>query len=135
MKNCEFCDKEFSPVRKLQRFCTKSCGNKMYHKVNRVATTARHRAVNLQKRYGVTIEQYDEMLAQQNGLCAICNKTCGTGRNLAVDHDHATGEVRGLLCAECNTGLGKFKDSLDLLTGAMSYLIKSENVIGKVVQK
>lgn len=59
----------------------------------------RHR---LKKHYGVTPERYDEMLSAQDGVCAICSKPCHTGRRLAVDHDHATGVVRGLLCYRCN---------------------------------
>jgi len=58
------------------------------------------------KRYGITIEQYNEMVANQNGLC----KMCGTKpTQLHVDHDHNTGEVRGLLCVSCNVHLGWFE--------------------------
>ncbi len=61
------------------------------------------------KRYGITVEQYDAMLRQQNGLCAICGRAPKRFR-LAVDHDHETGEIRGLLCTRCNLGLGWFRD-------------------------
>ena len=71
---------------------------------------------------------YDTMLAAQNGLCAICQRppTSGRGKKLHVDHDHGTGCIRGLLCHDCNTGLGKFLDSPSLLQDAISYLQHQE---------
>jgi hypothetical protein len=82
----------------------------------------------LEKRYGITLEQYDEMVALQGGRCAICNKlpkgTSHTSRRLAVDHDHATNAVRGLLCGPCNTTIGMIEDSPDLLDRMRRYLSK-----------
>lgn len=68
-------------------------------------------------RYGITSEQYNEMLSLQNGLCALCKQkeyvrsTDGTGssKRLAVDHDHNTGKIRGLLCHSCNVALGQYE--------------------------
>lgn len=57
-------------------------------------------------RYGVTREQYENMLEAQNGTCGICKEPCKTGQRLCVDHDHETGQVRGLLCRACNVHLG-----------------------------
>jgi hypothetical protein len=57
---------------------------------------------NLKANFGITIEDYDRMLAAQNGVCYLCGKPCGTGNFLAVDHDHTTGAIRGLLCLRCN---------------------------------
>ena len=69
------------------------------------------------RRYGLTITQYYDMVKQQNGLCNICGvDRCNTGRRYAVDHDHATGRVRGLLCFDCNTRLGWYdrnKEAID----------------------
>lgn len=70
-------------------------------------------------KYGVSPEEYDRMCA---GGCMICGGSCGTGKRLAVDHDHETGAVRGVLCAACNLGLGKFKDNPWLLRRAIEYL-------------
>ena len=78
----------------------------------------------LQKRYGITEEVYDQMLANQVGCCAIC-RSHDPGKRRAffcVDHSHATGQVRGLLCAECNTAIGKFKDDPTILREASLYL-------------
>lgn len=82
----------------------------------------------LKSRYGLTIEAYQDILDFQNGTCAICHQpetaknSKGGTKTLAVDHDHETGEVRGLLCDNCNLGLGRFSDSIDLLESAISYL-------------
>ena len=86
---------------------------------------ALNRARLLKRRYGITEEQYTERLDKQNGLCAICKcpPTSG-GRSyiLQVDHDHVTGEVRGLLCDSCNKGLGSFKENISNLESALDYL-------------
>lgn len=71
--------------------------------------------------YGLTEETYNEMFDSQGGKCLIC----GDALTLVVDHDHVTGKVRGLLCNQCNVGLGSFKDRLDLLRNAVLYLQKS----------
>ncbi len=82
------------------------------------------RRLSLSK-YGLEPEDYDAMLEQQGGLCAICKRECVTGRALHVDHDHNTGRVRGLLCHKCNSGLGQFGDSLDVIRSALTYLGRS----------
>ncbi len=70
--------------------------------------------------YGITLVEYDEMFTTQNGVCAICAEPPETV--LHVDHDHATGNVRGLLCSPCNTSLGGFRDNPTLLMAAVAYL-------------
>jgi Recombination endonuclease VII len=70
--------------------------------------------------YGLTKEGYDRMLAQQHGACAICKRQ--PQETLCIDHDHDTGQVRGLLCRKCNLGLGFFDDSPSLLRAAAAYL-------------
>lgn len=71
--------------------------------------------------YGITRAEFDFMLKEQGGHCAICPRTNGR-RALAVDHDHATGKVRGLLCDNCNHTLGKMRDDPELLRRAADYL-------------
>jgi Recombination endonuclease VII len=78
--------------------------------------------------YGLTMDQFTGMLESQKSVCAICQST--SDRKVifpVVDHCHATGRVRGLLCANCNHGLGKFKDSPDLLMRAVEYLIRGSS--------
>lgn len=76
------------------------------------------REQNLWHRYGITEAEFDTLLAQQGGGCAIC----GRQTTLCVDHDHDTGEVRGILCRECNRALGLFGDDSDTLERAAKYL-------------
>lgn len=85
----------------------------------------RHFFRKLMKRYGLTVEQYNQMFAEQGGVCAICGQqeVHEYRRRLSVDHNHETGEVRGLLCHACNTGLGKFGESAERLQRAVNYLL------------
>lgn len=83
--------------------------------------------ISLRRRYGITVDEYEAMLKQQRGVCAICLQECTSGKSLAVDHCHKTGKVRGLLCAACNVSLGKFKDSTALLESAIKYLKEHQN--------
>ena len=88
------------------------------------------RNIELKKNFGITLEQYNEMLDSQGGVCAICgnvettvNHNTKKVQNLSVDHCHTTGKVRGLLCNLCNTGLGKFRENPDFLAKAISYIL------------
>lgn len=83
--------------------------------------TKRERATNarLRRDYGISLADYEAMLVAQDDRCAICGDS---GRRLSVDHDHETGVVRGLLCPNCNLGLGHFQDRPDLLRAAVDYI-------------
>lgn len=78
----------------------------------------------LRTKYGLTLAQFDTLAANQSGLCAICREPLANNRRGAVDHDHFSGKVRGLLCGECNRGLGNFRDNPVLLLMAVRYLRK-----------
>jgi len=73
-------------------------------------------------RYGITVEQKMEMLVSQKGTCALCGTTSWGKAGPQVDHCHTTKKIRGLLCVQCNVGLGNFKDSTTLLYKAVVYL-------------
>jgi hypothetical protein len=90
-----------------------------YYKMNKDVW----REGQLKRHYGLTIEQYDDILSKQNGKCAICGTdSCSTGKQMAVDHNHETGEIRGILCAACNIGIGMMKDDVSLIRKALTYL-------------
>ena len=80
----------------------------------------------LKNKYGITIEIYEKMYSTQNVCCAICgeHREMHTS-NLAVDHNHDTNEIRGLLCKRCNLLLGSVKDDVQILKNAITYLIKN----------
>lgn len=84
---------------------------------------------HLRRTYGITYDAYLEMLAKQGGVCKICGKAMARTRKtgvlrlpLFVDHNHKTGRVRGLLCSPCNTGVGMFQESEELMNKAIAYL-------------
>lgn len=76
----------------------------------------------LRSKYGMTVEQYEALLHEQGGRCAICGADSGGLRAHAVDHCHATGQVRGLLCSPCNRGMGLLGDDPERLRAAADYL-------------
>lgn len=71
--------------------------------------------------YNITLEDYDTLFQLQGGVCAICGKpeTSAKVSNLAVDHNHINGSIRGLLCNKCNRGLGYFEDDITILSKAI----------------
>lgn len=125
MKRCGKCgeDKplaEFSQREGRQRDGSPS-GIMYYQYACRECYNEARRGQKMRQVYGITVEQYEEMLARQDGGCAICGATPGL-RSLAIDHDHETYVVRGLLCGSCNNGVGRFQDSPVLLRRAADYL-------------
>jgi recombination endonuclease VII len=116
-KKCSWCGLEL-PARR-SRFCSDAClkesGTDSY----------------LQKKYKITLQEYNQMLERQKGVCAICQKKPGKGKKskrLAVDHSHKTGKVRGLLCLRCNHYvLGKSDENPITLRRAADYLEQFTN--------
>jgi len=109
-----------------------------YKEANRPRVLQGYRIRNL-KRYGLTERDYETFLRAQHNVCAICktpegtpdNQGSGRTKRLAVDHCHITGQYRGLLCNNCNRGLGLFKDSIDVLNGCIAYLLKRKLIQSK----
>ena len=100
---------------------------KNYYERNKVDINTR----SICRYHGLDIPTYESMFEAQGHKCAICDKMetrkmKGVIMRLCVDHDHKTGRIRGLLCHDCNSGLGKFHDSSDLLTLAAMYIMESE---------
>jgi Autographiviridae endonuclease VII len=89
-----------------------------------------NREWNFKNKYGISIEEYNKMLDEQDGKCLICDtrEPKGSHNTFNVDHCHITGNVRGLLCWSCNSGMGKFNDDIGLLEKVILYLKKYEYV-------
>jgi hypothetical protein len=151
MKTCSKCklpkeENEFSFVKKFQKLASqcKSCNNKA-RQVSRdrekaglpTLSSIKPRlfgdlntkspeyvlALGLRTKYGITLEHYNQLFATQGGRCSICGiHQVELEQRLCVDHNHLTEQIRGLLCKECNFGLGKFKDDKKLLLKAVNYL-------------
>ena len=152
MKNCSRCNTEqpnteFYPssyrrkdgTRALSSWCKTCTKNESfaYQKENPGKVREWGWRKHIKKKYGMTADLYQTMFQAQNGTCAICeqpethlyrNKQIGY---LAIDHDHATGKIRQLLCFNCNTGLGRFGDNADLLSKAAEYVKKHSATIAQ----
>ena len=126
---------------------SRRAANKRYREKNRELINAKARAdyqlgkkkkyprsqettrnLHYQRKYGISLDEYKNLAAQQNNKCCICGEEettkskTGEQPSLCVDHCHDTGKVRGLLCRMCNSALGKFKDSVEILEKAKLYL-------------
>jgi hypothetical protein len=141
-KLCSTC-KEVKPIsdfgvnRGKPRHQCKECKNKdskEWYSKNKerkkeLSSNYRHTKKNqdLKKAYGITLDDYNNMLVEQNNQCKICMTSADRlKRSLCVDHDHSTGKVRGLLCDTCNRSLGLLKDNIDILKKAVQYLQEAE---------
>ena len=125
-KICTKCkkDKPLSDFHKMRdglRSQCKSCRNE-YLKQWGKDNPEKKREQKYKHRYGISLEEYDLMLRKQDGVCAICKCRCSSKKMLSVDHDHASGLVRGLLCHNCNAAIGHLKDSVEMLESAIAYL-------------
>jgi len=92
-----------------------------YGKLDKKKTADRRS--HLRNKFGLTLEDYDRMLADQDGGCAVCGDPPGTSA-LHVDHCHESGRVRGLLCFRCNSAIGNLRDDPDIVASALAYLTR-----------
>lgn len=122
--SCIECSETFTPTKTGQKFCSASCSRKNWRKNNTTPESRRDDA--LRYRYGINSSEWDSMNEKQNFACAICG---AEDVELVVDHNHGNGEVRGLLCSFCNSGLGYFRDNMNNLINAASYLMQNTNVL------
>jgi hypothetical protein len=135
MKRCPKCGDvkaltEFGKNKGLPQGVTVYCREckREYDKITgrRYRTTESGKRVNananLKNKYGITLDEYDAMFEAQGGVCAICGGVHDDGRRLYVDHDHATGKVRALLCRRCNTVVGFVNEDSDILLRTSEYL-------------
>lgn len=152
------CGKEFQPYRDYQVTCSRKCYARLPATRDRnnaarrtddyrerknewrrtderqVERTRRDNRGRQLARYGLTIEDYDRMLAEQGGACMICGKPPNpdgvkAASKLHADHDHATGQHRDLLCLSCNNGIGYFYDDPVLLRAAAEYIERHREVL------
>ncbi len=143
MKVCTICG-ELKPLSEYYTTRFKSVSDptkKYYHgkckkcyikKGQEIYDPVKNRDYNLQYRYGITLEEYNTILEEQNGECAVCGTDDPKGRQSGrgkvkgfyVDHNHETGEIRGLLCNNCNRSIGLFNDDPSILEKAVLYLRK-----------
>ena len=94
----------------------------LWRKNNPEKVKLHRRQTKLRKKYGINNHDYDALLAEQQGLCAICSEPPPGRYMLAVDHCHDSGKIRSLLCVKCNAGLGQFNHSIKRLKQAIDYL-------------
>ena len=101
-----------------------------HRQVTRDRKKANHER-SVQKTYGLEAGDYDRLYAEQGGLCAICRRARGISRRLAVDHNHVTGRVRGLLCSPCNQFIGYIRDEKAAFKRGYDYLERDELSTGQ----
>lgn len=104
-----------------QRHYTNNKARILLHNSRSWRSPVQRRQDRLKSKYGITTPEYNQILSMQKGVCAICGRAPGR-RSLAVDHDHDTGKVRGLLCGRCNSALGLLGDNLVGVERALQYL-------------
>lgn len=122
--SCGLCQNEKSRVNRQENVEREQRRKRDWYQEHKDEVADRMRESHLIRRYGITTAEYETLLEAQNGVCAICARPESSSRYgyLAVDHDHETGVVRGLLCGGCNKALGGFGDSEELLAKAIAYL-------------
>lgn len=119
---CKKCESIGNNARAKARYIPKPIKPKVFMSVEEIRIAAKKRM--LKHRYGITLEQYEDMYTNQNGKCSICKKDrhLGGTKGLVVDHNHKTMEVRGLLCRNCNSAIGQLYECKDILNEAIKYL-------------
>lgn len=121
-KNCKPCS-----IAQVKKHYNKDSQREYRRKIKPMVREG-YKDTYLKKTFNISLDDYNNLKKKQNNYCSICNKPehrlgkFGFKKDLAVDHCHSTGKVRGLLCQNCNTGLGLFKDDKETLAKAIKYL-------------
>jgi hypothetical protein len=127
--HCKNCDRIKRHQHKLKNLEQTRIQARKNAKKHRLKFPTKNRSDMLQYKYGITLDDFNKMFKEQNGVCKICKRESYMYderikgmKNLAVDHCHKTGKVRGLLCTKCNQGLGNFEDNIESFNNAIIYL-------------
>ena len=122
-KYCTICKK----VKPLFEFNFNSSGRKFADPYCTKCRKLKSEKTTILRTFGITLKEYDKILEKQDGGFKICGTKIprGSGR-FHIDHNHSTGKIRGLLCSSCNVGLGHFKDDIETLAKAITYLVESK---------
>ena len=153
MKNCVYCDEEIVGKRSDAKYCSDSCRGaeekRRYRERKGLAVkpqrgpydgrSSNQLAHRMMYKFGITVEQYDQLLEKQNHCCAMCEKHVSTmDKRLAVDHNHKTGEIRGLLCGYCNhrvignhTDGAKLRKMADYVDGGTGWFVPENMKTGR----
>ena len=133
-RRCKQCNKEFILTRSDKLFCSNSCGRKHYRINNSERENINSkkwrldnpdkvkiskRRDHLKRKYGMSLEEFEDLSKKQNRKCKICGRYMN---KIDIDHNHKTGEIRGLLCNSCNRGIGHFKENTLSLIKTIKYL-------------
>lgn len=102
-----------------------TCRNCYIRKQNRTPETKKAQAIK--ERYGLSMEEFNRMKELQLNVCAICKEPCNSGHDLSVDHNHTTGQVRGLLCKRCNLALGYLREDEGIIKNMLEYIKRYES--------
>lgn len=128
-KKCQECGVESKNFygRKLTCWPCLSQKRKLKRKLEKGTPQQKERArrENLKHNYGINVEDFNDRLRKQKNKCAICKRLQEPHKNFSVDHNHKTGLIRGLLCSQCNVGLGFLQENKRILKNAISYLEKT----------
>jgi hypothetical protein len=107
--------------------------SKAWYKNNPEKRKKINRKAKLKKHYGLTLEEFDDLLKKQGGTCKTCWSPPEKGKDLFVDHDHSTGFVRGLLCHACNASIGLLKENRDTMREIICYLDDADRRQGLIL--
>lgn len=128
-KKCKICAKLVYTTSTYCLSCSKKGKRNPGYTDGKSQFPNRHRVITLKstlKKLGSNMQEYTQRLKKQGGVCAICRGTASNGNRkalrLSIDHNHKTGQVRGLLCSRCNFALGAFKENIRILSRAKQYL-------------